>query len=584
MHRNPLLWLCLASALAPLTLTGADAPDPVPPRAKAGEVINFALLDHHGLFHELRRVEGRVVVLFFTGVGCPIARQSLLKLRTLQQRHTGRGVTVWLINSNSQDDRDSIRQEAEDFRSDPLPVLKDDTQGVARFFGVKRTCETIAISTKDWRVIYRGAIDDQFTEGTTRPQPAEKFLETALEEFLADKPVAKPQTVAKGCLIHFEAASDPAHGTVSFAKEVAPILVRKCVGCHRPGDIGSWVMADYKKIKGMSAMIQEVILARRMPPWGADPHFGKFANDRSLTVAEAQTLLRWIEEGSPRGDGEDPLPASAQPTPDWPLGPPDYVIRLPRPEQIPATGVLDLRHHFLNAPFTNDVWIGGLDVKPGNRTVLHHVTLRTIVPGQTFADPVGFAGWNPGYTSSRFPEGTGKHFPKGVRFHVDLHYTPIGTPQTDQTEIGFYVLPAAPKIALEGRAVWDTTISIPPGEPDFKTVAVGGFERDTLLYDFRPHMHWRGAWFKFELLLPSGRRETLLSVPRYDFNWQTTYLLAEPRRVPAGAWMLCSAGFDNSARNPANPDPAKRLHWGEQSWDEMFIGHFSAAPAPPRAP
>jgi hypothetical protein len=196
------------------------------------------------------------------------------------------------------------------------------------------------------------------------------------------------------------------------------------------------------------------------------------------------------------------------------------------------------------------------------------------------ADPVGIAGWNPGYTSSRFPEGTGKRLKKDVRFHIDLHYTTIGTPQTDRTEIGFYVLSAEPKVALEGMAVWDPDFTIPPGEPNLKTFALTGFGQDLLLYDLRPHMHWRGAWFKYELLYPNGQRETLLSVPRFDFNWQTTYILAEPKRVPAGSWMMCSGGFDNSSRNPSNPDPGKRLRWGEQSWDEMFIGHFNATRTP----
>ncbi len=575
-----MVWLLvLAGGVTPGGRAGAADPErnPPSPREPGTEVINFALLDQRGQFHELRRAGGSVVVLFFTGNGCPIARQCLPKLRTLQQQYLARGVTFWLVNSNPQDDRASIVEEAAAFRSDPLPILKDDTQGVARLLGVRRTCDTIAISTKDWRIFYRGAIDDQFVEGAVKPRPTEEFLRPALEAFLAHQPIAKPQTVAKGCLLHFEADAGRGADPVSFVKEVAPILQRKCVNCHRPGDVGSWVMSDYRKVKGMSAMMQEVILARRMPPWGADSHFGKFANDLSLTVAEAQTLLHWIEQGAPRGEGEDPLPQMAKPAEEWPLGPPDHVIRLARPEQIPATGVIDLRHQILRAPFTNDVWIGALDIKPGNRKVLHHVTLRTLYPGQTVADPVGIAGWNPGYTARRFPEGTGQRFKKGVMFHIDLHYTTIGSPQTDQTEIGFYLLPAAPKVALEGRAAWDTEISIPPGEPNFKATALASFEQDMLLYDFRPHMHWRGSWFKFELLLPDGRRETLLSVPRYDFNWQSTYFLAEPRRVPAGAWMLCSGGFDNSARNPANPDPTQRLHWGEQSRDEMFIGHFNAA-------
>jgi hypothetical protein len=336
-------------------------------------------------------------------------------------------------------------------------------------------------------------------------------------------------------------------------------------------------MSDYKKVKGMSATMREVLLARRMPPWGADAQFGKFADNSSLSVAEAQTLLRWIEQGSPRDDGEDPLPAAAKPVEEWPLGRPDYIIRALRPEQIPATGLLDLRHQILNTPFTNDIWIGALDVKPGNRKVVHHVTVRTIYPEQTFADSVGIAGWNPGYTPRRYPAGTGKLLKKGVKFHLDLHYTTIGAPQTDQTEIGLYLLSAPPKIVLESRAIWDPDISIPPGEPNLRASALGHFDRETVLYDFRPHMHYRGSWFKFELLYPDGKRETLLSVPHYDFNWQMTYMLAEPKRVPAGAWMVCSGGFDNSANNPANPDPTKRLRWGEQSWDEMFIGHFNVA-------
>jgi peroxiredoxin len=549
------------------------------------EVMNFALLDHHGRCHELRRAQGRAVVVFFTGNGCPVARQSIWKLRSLQQRYLERGVAFWMINANPQDDRASIVEEATAFRSEPLPILKDDTQGVARLLGVKRTGETIAISTKDWRIFYRGAIDDQLSEGAIRPQPKEKFLEAALEEFLADKPITKAQSVGRGCLIHFEGARGTApspddENKVSFVKEVAPILMAKCAICHRPGDIGSWVMSDYKKVKGMSEMIREVILARRMPPWGADPHFGKFKDDPSLSVAEAQTLLRWIEQGAPRGEGEDPLPSAVKPAQEWPLGPPDYVIRLPHPQQIPAAGLLDLRHLILNAPFTNEVWLGALDVKPGNRKVVHHVTLRTIYPNQTTADAIGIAGWNPGYVPRRFPEGTGLRLRKDVKFHIDMHYSTIGTPQADQTEIGFYLLPAPPKVALEPRAIWDPDFSIPPGEPNLKTHAIGSFDRDLLIYDFRPHMHWRGSWFKFELLYADGKRETLLSVPRYDFNWQLTYVLAEPKRVPAGAWMMCSGGFDNSSRNPANPDPGKRVRWGEQSWDEMFIGHFTAAPAP----
>jgi len=560
-----LVWALVAAARA------SPADEAVLVRKPGEEVLNFALIDHLGKLHELRRTDARVVVLFFTTNGCATVRQSIWKLKALQMRYLERGVQFWMINSNPQDDPASIEREAQALRSDPLPILKDGAQGVARMLGAHRACETIAIGAKDWRILYRGAIDQQLSQGVGL-QTGEGFLEQALDEFVAGKAVSRAQTSTRGCDIPFEN-----QGEISYVKDIAPVLARKCVICHRPGDIGSWVMSDYKKVKSMSGMMQEVILARRMPPWDADPHYGHFANERALSLAETRSLLRWIEQGAPRGEGQDPLPDSVRPAEDWPLGKPDYVIRLTRPEQIPATGVIDLRHQILDSPFTNDVWIGALDVKPGNRKVLHHVTLRTVYPGQTLADAVPIAGWNPGHESRRFPEGTGKHFKPGVKFHIDLHYTTIGTPETDQTEVGFYVLPCQPKMTLEARAAWEADFSIPPGEPDLKASALVPFEQEMWLYDLRPHMHYRGSWFKFELLYSNGQHETLLSVPRFDFNWQTTYVLAEPKRVPAGTWMLCTGGFDNSARNPGNPDPTKRLRWGEQSWDEMFIGHFSAA-------
>jgi hypothetical protein len=167
---------------------------------------------------------------------------------------------------------------------------------------------------------------------------------------------------------------------------------------------------------------------------------------------------------------------------------------------------------------------------------------------------------------------------------LEMHYTTMGSAQTDQTEIGLYVLPAKPALAIEDRAALNTDFSIPPGETDARTFGVYGFKRDSLIYGLSPHMHLRGSWMKYEALYPDGNRETLLSVPRYDFNWQTTYRLATPKRVPKGTWLLCTGGFDNSSQNPSNPDAAKRVKWGDQSWDEMFIGFFQASDVPKEAP
>jgi hypothetical protein len=204
-----------------------------------------------------------------------------------------------MINSNTQDDRESIAAEASEFNIGSLPVLKDDIQGVARHLGVKRTGETFALSTKDWTILYRGAIDDQLVEGAQKPKPAEKYVENAIEQFLNGSAVSIPQTTAKGCLIHCEI--DPLKETepVSYAKEIAPLLESKCVNCHSTGNIGSWAMSNYKKVKGMSDMIQEVVLAKRMPPWHPDPKFGHWKNDLSLAETEKEQIYKWVAAGAP---------------------------------------------------------------------------------------------------------------------------------------------------------------------------------------------------------------------------------------------------------------------------------------------
>jgi hypothetical protein len=562
-----LLWLAVASS----ALSEPERP---------GEVLNFCLLDHRGRAHELRRMDAKAVVLFFTANECPIARQSIPKLLAVQEKYAGRGVRVFLVNSSPGDDRASIRKEARELNAYHLPVLKDDTQGVARHLKVRRTGETFVISTANWQIVYHGAIDDQFVEGAQKPQPTVRYLHQALDEFLAGKPVGTADTAGRGCLIHFEAAAKWSERDVSYAQEVAPILQRKCVECHGPGEVGAWRMSGHRKVKSMASMIEEVVLARRMPPWDADPEGGPFSNSAALTVSEAQTLLRWIEQGAPRGEGGDPLETrKPEAVPDWPLGPPDIVLKLPKREIIPATGVLDYRHVLVEAGNAEERWVGAVWVRPGNRKVVHHVLAR--FKGSGFKDHLGnremLAGWAPGTTQGWLPKGTGKLLPKQACVDLELHYTTCGTEETDQTEIGLYLLNDRPDARYESVPVVNTSFEIPPGAPNHEVLATYGFTQGATLYSVTPHMHFRGKWMKFDLLLPSGERKQVCSVPRYDFNWQLTYVLQKPLRIPPGAWVLLTGGFDNSATNPANPDPAKTIRWGEQTWDEMFLGWYNVA-------
>ncbi len=579
------LWLGLPAAVAGFLGFGGTVCLAAPAesgehRAPAGEVLNFALIDHHGRLHELRRLGGKAVVLYFTANDCPVARQSAGKIRALRDKFSALGVSVFMVNSCMADDRNSISEEAVQLHAWHVPVLKDDTQGVARHLGVKRTGESIAISTADWKVFYRGAIDDQMVEGAQKPKPTERYVENALNDFLEGKPIEVSKTVARGCIIQFEGGEGPDAAPVSYSREVAPLLQRKCVHCHSPGNIGSGAMTSYQKVKSRASMIEEVLLGRRMPPWDADPHVGKFSNDASMTVAEAQTLLRWVHQGAPRGDGEDPLEkAETQPAPDWPLGPPDLVLRLPQEESIPATGVLKYRHIEVLAGNTNTAWVGAVWAKPGNRKVLHHVIARLKAGG--VSDHLGqkemYVGWAPGTTQGWFPKGSGKFLPANARFDLELHYTPTGSPTTDQTEIGLYLLKEKPASHFESVPVVNSTFELRPGDPDSQVTAMYGFTRAGTLYSVTPHMHLRGRWMKFEALFPNGRRELLCSVPRYDFNWQFTYVFDKPKRIPAGTWVLLTGGYDNSPQNPANPDPNKAVHWGDQTFNEMFLGWYNVA-------
>ena len=602
--------LCASAAVAPAS--AAETSEERTPRrvtSEATEVVNFSLLDYKGQHYELRRANAKAVVLFFTSFGCPSARTTLSRLRSLRNQFATNGVVFWAVNSATQEDPsdemiamlvrsrgqglvpeptlsdpEALRLELLKSVSGSVPVLRDEQQIVARRLGVTHIGEVIAIDPATSVIFYRGAIDDVPANSPPKTKATEKYLTRALREFLDGQPVTTAKSTVDGCDLHF--VSEPSVQPISYRQEIAPLLQKNCVGCHQRGGIGPFAMSNYSKVKGWSAMIEEVLLDRRMPPWHADPHYGKFVNDRALTPTETRSMLRWIEQGSPRGDGEDPLTNAVPAAVAWTLGQPDFVVALPKPQEIPATGTLNYRYLDSEFEMPRDAWLRAAVCRPGNARVVHHIIVRVRYPeGYKDAPPEAylFTTWVPGLAQAEFPADTGVFLPKGAQFNFEVHYTTTGQAQTDQSEMGLYLATAPAQRRLEVRASETRDFELPPGEPDTRHFSHYCFKRDTLIYDLSPHMHLRGSWFKFQLLYPDGRKETVLSVPHYDFNWQTAYRLAEPKRVPAGTWMLCTGGHDNSAKNPNNPDPAKRIRWGLQSWDEMFMGFMTVADAPPAA-
>ena len=554
------------------------------------KVEDFYLLDHQGKAHALHRQSAnKAVVLISTANGCPVMKEAAPKIKALRDQFSGQGVVFWLLDSNPQDNRAAIAQEAAQLGLD-LPVLEDRIQLVASSLGIAQTCEAVAINTANWMTFYRGAIDRDLADPQSKASGPKNYLENALTKFFAGKPASPNFTRANGTPLHLALDKDPK--AISYAEEVAPILQKSCVPCHSPGNIGPFAMSSYEKVKGRADTIREVLLEQRMPPWHADPHYGTFVNERGLTPEKAQTLERWIAQGAPRGEGEDPLAAKAPPAAqDWPLGQPDFVVKFPKPQEIAASGVFDYRYISVPSPIRSNAWLRAAVVKPGNRKVVHHILVLVATPQELMSQKMRngnaggingyFSAYVPGYQAVAFPEGSGKLLPAGSLLVFQVHYTATGKEETDSSEMGLYLCKEKPSVELKTRSAFNVRFEIPPGAPNQETEAEYRFTKDALLYDMSPHMHLRGSWFTYEAVYPDGKKEMLLSVPHYDFKWQHLYRLAQPKRLPAGTRLVCRGAHDNSAQNPDNPNPGETVRFGDQTFHEMFIGYFNYTDAPP---
>jgi len=540
-------------------------------------VDNFRLLDHRGVSHELYYLsDAKVVVLMVHGDGCPIVRNALPTLRALRDRYRDRGVEFLLINSNLQDDRDAVAQEAAEFGID-LPILKDETQLIGESLGVERTADVFVIEPNTWKLLYRGPIDDRLSYGAQKPAATRNYLADALEDVLSGKPVRVPKADAPGCLVDLpQREQRAAHAKISYSETIAPLLERRCASCHRPGGVAPWAMTGYEMVRGFGPMIREVVRTQRMPPWHADPHIGAFEGDRSLTVDEAATLVHWIEAGAPRGDGPDPLAHLERIRSEWTLGQPDLIVEVPA-YTVPPTGVVNYQYPRVPNPLDHDAWVRAVEILPGDRSVVHHVLAGVDDPAagsqrNTAEQLAHFGGYSPGKNVLPYPPDTGVLLRKGASLRFQMHYTPIGKETTDVTRVGYYFRDGPPRYPLHLLMLAKYSLVVPPNAKAYTVSVEHVFERAVVLYGLMPHAHLRGKAAKFTAQYSDGREEVLLSVPKYDFNWQTSYVLKSPKLLAAGTRLVFEMTWDNSAQNPANPDPNRAVPWGEQTWDEMNAG------------
>ncbi len=536
-------------------------------------IPDFALLDHQGHFHQLyyyaKDPETRAIVIFVQGNGCPLVRKRVPELKRLRDAYASKGVVFWMINANSQDERADVVEEATEFGID-MPILLDETQLAARALGITRTGEAIVIEPNSWRVRYRGAIDDRLSYETQKSETEHEYLKEALDSLLAGEPIKTEVTESPGCAVTY---AEPA-ATVSYSETIAPLLKANCVGCHTRGGIGPFPMSNYKKVRGWSDMIREVLVTRRMPPWQADPHVGQFNNDFSLAPAEKKTLVDWIDAGTPRGTGDDPLEGYQPELPEWTLGTPDFVVDIPE-QSVAAEGVFDYRYVTVEAPNTEDVWLRAVETAPGNKRVLHHIIATTIMPGDDpKKDQKALTGYAPGMGPDLLPSGTGRLLKAGSKIVFQLHYTASGKAETDRSRLGLFVAKEPPAQELRSNVIIEHKFRIPPGDREFVARKSRRFDKDALLYTMNPHMHLRGKWMRYTARYPDGTEERLLNVPNYRFDWQHDYNLKEPKFLPKGTELIVEAAWDNSPLNLNNPDPGNTVGWGDQTFDEMFYASY----------
>ncbi len=520
----------------------------------------------------------KAVVVVFVGTECPVNNAYMPRLVELHKQYAPQGAQFLAINANVQDTPARVARHAQQHGL-PFPVLKDDGSTIADRFGAQRTPEAVLLDAQGI-VRYQGRIDDQYGVGFKRPSPTQRELVEALDQVLAGKTVTIATTPVAGCLIG-RAPRAKAEAGITFSKQVMPILQRHCQECHRPGQIGPMALLTYDDATAWSEMIREVVQEKRMPPWHADPRHGKFRNDRSLSQADRDTLLTWIEQGCAKGDAKD-LPPPRAFASGWIIGKPDVVYAMAKsfkvPAQAPKRGV-PYQWFQVAADFPEDVWIQAAEAKPGNRAVVHHIIVYIMPPGaqrrERNEDGIGhgfLVGYAPGDMPLLLPPGLAKKIPKGYSLVFQMHYTPNGTEQLDQSSVGLVLAKEPPKYEVRTRAIAQSRFAIPPGESNYEVGSASTFQKDALLLSFLPHMHLRGKDFVYRVVYPDGKTEIPLSVPRYDFNWQSNYRLETPIRLPANSRIECTAHFDNSANNPNNPDPTQKVYWGEQTWEEMMIG------------
>jgi mono/diheme cytochrome c family protein len=457
------------------------------------------------------------------------------------------------------------------------PVIAGAKGGLADALRPTTTTEVFVLDAAR-TLVFRGAVNDQYGLGYSKPAATRNYLREALDAVLRGESPPVEAITAPGCALDLEAPVAATAATPTYHREISRIMQAHCVECHREGGLGPFALESHEDLEEHAGMIRKQVERGAMPPWFAAPGaHGIFSNDRSMPEADKSVLLTWLKSGRPPGDpAEAPL---ARKFPEgWTVGTPDVVFQIPQAIAIKAEGTMPYQKRVVETAFAEDRWVQGYEILPTAPEVVHHVIVKVHSKGSAIrergeGEEGFFAAYVPGNSHRMLPPGFAKRLPAGSRLSFQIHYTPNGKATTDQVKIGLIFAKEAPRNEVHVAAVAQPRLNIPPGEANHLENKRQVIPVNMNITAFMAHMHVRGKSFKYELTTPDGKTETLLDIPRYDFNWQLQYDYAQPKFIPRGSTMIITAVFDNSSGNPANPDPTKTVRWGDQTYDEMMIGY-----------
>ena len=527
-------------------------------------IIDFALLDEMGVFHQLSRYQHKdAVVLMSFDQSCQLMPAMLAEYDDIVSEFSSNGIEFLLIDSEGLG-----REMLASLRLN-VPILEDSGQLVSESLGFENSGEVLMLNPERLSVYFRG--------------PVSPDLRTSLSsmESIQDTLELEP----RGCKIEYPDKVAHELNTPDYATDVAPIIIENCVACHNQGGVGPFAFDSYVMVLGWSPMIREVLMNKRMPPMQVDPDIGHSDNARYLPTKELQTLVHWIDAGAPRGlSATDPLENFEPANEDrWVLGEPDYIVSA-KSHDVPPTGVLDYVYDRVDLPFVEDKWLRAVEYKAGDSSVLHHLVTFVTAPDEDFwgkerdeiyTERRFVESYSPGKVNAKvFEKGTGVFIPKGSSLSMQFHYVTNGRRTTDSSRIGLYF---SEEQNLRERLVQvvSSRFVLPPNEPNFELQADFVFESPVVLTGVRAKMNYRGKRMKFSIEEADGIIKDIFSIPAYNYGWQPHYKLNEPLVLEAGTKIHLRGALDNSISNPTNPDPDKEVTFGLNSWDEMFTGYFT---------